>query len=159
MAAWAAGVLPVAVDPVTGAAVVLLGLDARSKGGRWSDFAGGGEPCDATPRATAVRELAEETGGLLVMRPADLDGALELGGKTPSGKTLHRFVVAVPYDVGLPARFRRAKDDEKTALWWFPLDALPRMRRVFEAQMRADGPAVAEYAYAFAFGGCWGGPG
>lgn len=141
---WAAGVLPVSVRD--GEPVVLLGLDSRSKGGKWSDFAGGGEDTDASPRHTAVRELAEETGDLVRMHPDDLEGALRLGGVTPSGKALHRFVAAVPYDAALPSRFQGAKDGEKVAVRWFPLDALPRMRWVFEHQMRVDVPAIAAYA-------------
>lgn len=144
--AWAAGVLPVATHPATGEAMVLLGLDARAKGGKWSDFAGGGEAGDATPAHTALRELAEETGGALTLRLEDLDGAMRLGGVTPSGKRLHRFVARVPFDAALPARFCGAKDREKTAIAWFPLAALPRMRFVFAAQMRADGAAIARFA-------------
>ena len=139
---WAAGVLPVSMHD--GVPVVLLGLDAADKGGKWSDFAGGGEPCDPTPRDTALRELAEETGGAVHLTPAALDRPLlELRDVTPSGKSLHRYVVRVPYDPDLPGRFRGSKDDEKAALAWFPLDALPPLRRVFWQQMRRDGPVIA----------------
>lgn len=142
--AWAAGVLPVSMWH--GTPVVLLGRDAPDKGGKWSDFAGGGEAVDATPRHTAVRELAEETGGLLTL-PADaLDAALEFRDTTPSGKVLHRYVARVAYDPFAPSRFRGAKDDEKVALRWFPLAALPPMRRVFAVQMRRDGPAIERFA-------------
>lgn len=147
---WAAGVLPVAVreggrgQPVP---VILLGLDARDKGGKWSDFAGGGEECDPSPRHTALRELDEETGGVVRLTLADLEASLlELRDVTPSGKSLHRYVVRVPYDADLPSRFTGAKDDEKAALAWFPLDALPPLRRVFAQQMRRDGASIARLA-------------
>lgn len=143
---WAAGILPVAVHPVDGGAMVLLGRDEWSKGGHWSDFAGGGEREDACPRHTALRELQEETGGALTMRLADLDGALEFRGATPSGKALHRYVVAMAYDAALPSRFRGSKDGEKMAMAWFPLRELPRLRRVFGLQMREDAPAIAAFA-------------
>lgn len=142
-AGWAAGVLPVCVHG--GVPMVLLGLDARAKGGKWSDFAGGGEPEDASPAHTALRELAEETGNALVLRRDDLAGALHFRSTTPSGKTLHRYVVAVPYD-DVPSRFRGSKDDEKVALAWWPLHGLPPLRRVFDAQMRADSDAIHQFA-------------
>lgn len=142
---WAAGVLPVAVTP-EGAVVALLGKDNASKGGRWSDFAGGGEACDAAPRDTALRELDEETGGVVCV---DLEGALEFTSTTPSGKTLHRYVVRVPFDEDLPKRFGGSKDDEKVEVAWFALGALPPLRHVFWRQMREDTPAIA----AFALGG------
>ncbi len=140
---WAAGVLPVAVHPVTGAAMVLLARDAQSKGGHWSDFAGGREPEDAAPQDTALRELREETGGGLVMRHDHLRGALEFRGTTPSGKTLYRYVVRMPLvDVALGV------NDEKTALAWFPLDALPPLRYVFRHQMQRDREAIRRFALA-----------
>ncbi len=143
---WAAGVLPVAVTP-GGAVVTLLGRDHARKGGRWSDFAGGGEACDAAPRDTALRELDEETGGLVRLR---LDDALEFTSTTPSGKRLHRYVVRVPFDEDLPARFAGSKDDEKVAVGWFALGALPPLRHVFWRQMQEDAPIIA----AFALRGC-----
>lgn len=145
MGEWAAGVLPVAVAP-TGEVVVLLGLDAVSKGGQWSDFVGGHEPEDASPRHTALRELAEETGHMLPLSLVDLDSSLELRGTTPSGKQLHRFAVCIPFDAGLPGRFTGSKDDEKVVLEWFDLRRLPRMRRVFRDQMRRDAWLVARLA-------------
>lgn len=141
---WAAGVLP--VSAVDGMPVVLLGRDARSKGGKWSDFTGGGEPEDADPRHTALRELEEETGGAVAMRLEDLDGGLHFEGTTPSGKILHRYIVRVPYDQDLPLRFRGSKDDEKDAVAWFPLAALPPLRHVFWLQMREDRRPIARYA-------------
>lgn len=140
---WAAGVLPVAVRE-DGQPVILLGLDARDKGGKWSDFAGGGESCDPSPKHTALRELDEETGGAVRLTLADLETPLlELQDVTPSGKSLHRYVVRVTHDASLPDRFRGSKDDEKVALAWWPLDALPPLRRVFWQQMRRDGLAIA----------------
>lgn len=141
-AGWAAGVLPVAVEPVTGTVVVLLGRDAAAKGGTWSDFAGGGEPEDPSPRHTALRELAEETGGALALTLDDLRDALEFRGVTSSGKALFRYVVRVPFDPEVPRRFKGSKDDEKTALGWFPLDAPPPLRRVFGQQLRRDAPVI-----------------
>lgn len=139
---WAAGVLPVAWHPGApgwpGEPVVLLGRDAPSKGGTWSDFAGGGEAGDESPVHTALRELAEETGGALTLAPRDLDGALVFTGTTPSGKVLHRYVVRVDYDPTLPRRFTGSKGGEKRGLAWFPLRALPPLRRVFLLQMRQD---------------------
>ena len=144
--AWAAGVLIVAMDGPT--PVVLLGLDARDKGGKWSDFAGGGEPEDACPRHTAVRELSEETGGVVSLSVGDLEPghAMHFRGTTPSGKVLHRYVVRAAYDPGLPSRFTGSKDDEKVAIAWFPLAALPPLRYVFAQQMRRDGRLIAGYA-------------
>ena len=139
---WAAGVLPVAWHSRgagwPGEAMVLLGRDAPSKGGTWSDFAGGGEAGDESPVHTALRELAEETGGALTLAPRDLDGALVFTGTTPSGKVLHRYVVRVDYDPALPRRFTGSKGGEKRGLAWFPLRALPPLRRVFLLQMRQD---------------------
>lgn len=142
---WAAGILPTALHPVSGSPMVLLGRDSRSKGGHWSDFAGGGEAEDATPCHTAIRELAEETGGLLRMAPEDLRGALEFRGTTPSGKTLYRYIVPIAYDASLPGRFTDSHGGEKTAVAWFHLGALPPMRRVFWQQMRADQAAIARF--------------
>ena len=142
---WAAGILLVAVHE--GMPVVLLGLDARDKGGKWSDFAGGGEPEDADPRHTAVRELREETGGVLALSVADLDPAARCRpGTTPSGKTLHRYILRMAYDPGLPARFTGSQDGEKVALGWFPLAALPPLRHVFWQQMREDRRPIARFA-------------
>lgn len=145
MVAWAAGVLPVAVMP-TGEVVVLLGLDAATKGGRWSDFVGGIEPEDASPRHTALRELAEETGKALTLSMSDLEDSLEVRDTTPSGKHLHRYVVRIPFDAALPRTFAGSKDDEKTALAWFSLHRLPCMRRVFGDQMRRDARAIRLFA-------------
>lgn len=141
---WAAGVLPVAVTD--DGVMVLLGRDSRDKGGRWSDFAGGGEAVDASPRHTALRELAEETGGALTLSLTDLDSALQFRDRTPSGKVLHRYVATVPHDPGLPTKFTGAKDGEKTALAWFPLASPPPLRRVFESQLRRDAPAIERFA-------------
>lgn len=139
---WAAGVLPVAWHPGApgspGEPMVLLGRDAPTKGGKWSDFAGGGEAGDASPAHTALRELAEETGGALTLAPRDLEGALVFTSTTPSGKVLHRYVVRVDYDPALPRRFTGSKGGEKRGLAWFPLRALPPLRRVFLVQMRED---------------------
>lgn len=140
---WAAGVLPVSVH--AGVPMVLLGLDARGKGGKWSDFAGGGEPEDASPVHTALRELAEETGGALTLRQADLAGALPFRGTTPSGKTLYRYVVKIPYE-DVPSRFAGSKNDEKTRLAWFPLHDLPPLRHAFDRQMQRDTDAIHLYA-------------
>lgn len=140
---WAAGVLPVCVHD--GVAMVLLGLDARSKGGKWSDFAGGGEPEDASPAHTALRELDEETGGAVVVTHEDLRASLRFQGVTPSGKTLHRFVAVVEYDESVSMRFPGSKDQEKVALAWFPLHALPPLRRCFDAQMRVDADAIRRF--------------
>lgn len=147
-AGWAAGVLPVAAR--AGVPVALLGLDARSKGGKWSDFAGGGEPEDPTPAHTALRELAEETGGALALGHEELRAALRFSGVTPSGKALHRYVVKIQYDEMIPARFSGSKNDEKVALAWFPLHSLPPLRRAFDAQMRLDNRAISRYAAAAA---------
>lgn len=138
---WAAGVLPVAVssDRVP---VVLLGLDARFKGGKWSDFAGGGEPEDESPRHTALRELGEETGGVVTMGLDDLDRATEFLDVTPSGKRIHRYLVVVPFDDALPGRFAGSKGNEKTKLGWFSLHDLPAMRPVFAKQMTRDRDAI-----------------
>lgn len=143
---WAAGILPVAMHG--GTPMVLLGKDARSKGGQWSDFVGGGEECDFSPRHTALRELEEETGGALTLCLRDVDGALEFSGTTPSGKVLHRYIVRVPYDQYLPLRFSGSKDGEKQGIAWFALDALPPMRRVFAAQMQHDREAIARFCRA-----------
>lgn len=145
---WAAGVL--IVSSVDETPVVLLGRDARNKGGKWSDFAGGGEVEDACPRHTAVRELAEETGGVVTLRVEDLEPgrAMHLHGRTPSGKVLHRYIVRAPYDPGLPSRFTGSKGGEKEAIAWFPLAALPPLRYVFKQQMRGDGRVIARYALA-----------
>jgi len=141
--AWAAGILPVAVH--RGVPMVLLGRDHASKGGKWSDFAGGGEACDPSPRHTALRELSEETGGTVALRLDDLDRALTFHSTTPSGKTMYRFIVAVPYDESVPLSFKGAHNDEKVALGWFPLACLPPLRRVFWLQMRQDGHAIADF--------------
>lgn len=120
--------------------MVLLGLDAADKGGKWSDFAGGGEPGDDTPWHTALRELDEETGGIVkVDHTQCID---EMHGVTPSGKHLHRYVVRIPFDSDLPSRFRESKDDEKVAIGWFALRQLPPLRRVFWSQMRTDGARI-----------------
>lgn len=137
---WAAGVLPLALRG--GRPVVLLGRDALAKGGRWSDFAGGREPQDETPRDTALRELREETGGAVAVDAALLDAALALVDVTPSGKVLYRYAVRVKYDAGLPGSFRWSHNDEKLELAWFDLDRLPPMRRVFADQMRRDAPRL-----------------
>jgi 8-oxo-dGTP pyrophosphatase MutT (NUDIX family) len=143
---WAAGVLIVAVVDQT--PVVLLGRDARNKGGKWSDFAGGGEPEDACPRHTAVRELSEETGGVVALSVEDLEAgrAMHLQGTTPSGKVLHRYIVRAAYDPSLPSRFTGSVGDEKQGIAWFPLAALPPLRHVFWHQMRQDGRLIARYA-------------
>lgn len=142
---WAAGVLPVStMDDET--PVVLLGRDARWKGGGWSDFAGGGETVDASPEDTALRELEEETSGLVRLERADLLVAARFRDVTPRGKTLHRFVVRVPFDPSLPDRF--VENPEKVAIAWFALNKLPYLRRVFETQMRRDAEAIATYAAA-----------
>lgn len=140
---WAAGVLPVSLDGST--PVVLLGRDCRAKGGGWSDFAGGRETCDDSPAETALRELAEETGGAVAVTDSQMADALVFTDLTPSGNPIYRFVVTVPFDAAIPSRFRGSKDDEKVALRWFPLAALPRMRRVFAEQMKRDVSSIVKH--------------
>ncbi|NBU16385.1 MAG: NUDIX domain-containing protein [Actinobacteria bacterium] len=141
---WAAGILLVAVHD--GVPVMLLGRDHWSKGGKWSDFAGGGEAVDWSPEATALRELDEETGGAVRLSINDLAGCLRMTDVTPSGKTLHRFVVRVPYDPKIPLTFRSAKDQEKTELRWFPMRSPPPLRRVFWHQLHRDGDRIMRHA-------------
>ena len=141
---WAAGILPVAVHD--GTPFVLLGKDSRCKGGKWSDFAGGGEAVDETPRHTALRELDEETGGCVSMTLDDLQNCMVFQSTTPSGKVLHRYIVRVEYDPHLPARFSGSKDDEKAGIDWFPLGALPPLRHVFWKQMLEDRRRIAVFA-------------
>lgn len=141
--AWAAGVLPVSVRP-DGEPVALLGLDAWSKGGKWSDFAGGAEPGDASPEDTALRELREETGGKCVrLCAADLGNAMCVRDETPSGKVIVRFVARVPWDPDAPRRF--VPNAEKTAAAWFELRRLPRLRYVFYCQMERDMPRLVRW--------------
>lgn len=142
---WAAGILPVAMRGDT--PVALLARDSPAKGGHWSDFAGGGEACDAGPEETALRELREESGGCVRMGREDLARALRRRDRTPRGKVLHRFIVKVPYDPGLPSRF--TPNDEKTEMGWFPLRSLPRMRRAFAIQMALDNAAIVEHCRFF----------
>lgn len=153
-AGWAAGVLPVCASPSDGRCMLLLGQDSRSKGGKWSDFAGGGEACDASPLHTAVRELDEETGGLLRWDAGRLEEGLRRGdvlefrSVTPSGRDIRRFVVRVPFDPSLPSRFAGSKDDEKVALGWFPMSAMPPLRHVFASQMWRDRHDIAAFCRA-----------
>ena len=155
---WAAGVLPVRVDDDAGDAAgggpavkVLLGRDSRAKGGRWSDFVGGGEPWDEGPEATARRELAEETTGAVALPPGLLESreALRFRDRTPGGKDLHRFAVFVSDDAPGPVVVDLGKfvpHDEKTALAWFDVTELPPMRRPFEAQVRRDLDVIVPWA-------------
>jgi hypothetical protein len=55
-----AGVLPIAIDPVTGKAVALLGYEQGNVKG-FSDFGGSGDSTDISREHTAVREFNEET--------------------------------------------------------------------------------------------------
>lgn len=143
---WAAGVLPISVRP-DGKCVVLLGRDSAAKGGKWSDFAGGREGRDATAADTAARELDEETGGVLRASRESLARCMLLRDATPGGRSMWRYALRIGYDAALPARFRGSKDDEKTALAWFPVRRLPPMRRVFAQQMRRDADALEAYAF------------
>jgi len=59
----AAGVLPLALRE--GGVWVLLGTEPTAQGERWLGFGGKREAGDADPRATALREYAEESGGAL----------------------------------------------------------------------------------------------
>ena len=60
---YAAGVLPVAYDPTTARAYMLLGYDGfRSS---WADFSGRREFDEIESTRTACRELIEETGGVI----------------------------------------------------------------------------------------------
>ena len=136
----AAGVLIVAEAPC-GEPVFLLGLDAREKGGRWSDFSGGAEEADDTIEAVALREFREEAGGVIDISAGDLSEALTFVDTTPTGKTITRYTVRVPFDASIPRRFGMGKcgDGEKTELRWFSLRDPPRnMRRCFAIQMRRD---------------------
>lgn len=142
---WAAGIMPVSVTP-EGVPVVLLGRDAISKGGAWSDFCGGSERIDAGPHDTALREFWEETAG--AMRLPDLQHAILFRDRTPSGKELLRYVARVPFDPAVTERFDpdKCKNREKVELRWFELCRLPPMRRMFAAQMRRDAERIALFA-------------
>jgi 8-oxo-dGTP pyrophosphatase MutT (NUDIX family) len=143
---WAAGVLLVADGPF-GERLLLLGRDSGAKSGGWSDFAGGRESCDTDPVATAIRELEEETSGVVRMTRAELERSLlkTFRDVTPGGRAITRYLVAAEYDARLPTRFDplRCHGGEKTALGWFDVADLPRLRRVFGDQMRREGKEIA----------------
>ena len=143
----AAGILIVSVAP-DGEPVVLLGRDDASKGGRWSDFAGGSDEIDETIAHTATRELREEAGDAVVVTVGALRDAPSVEDETPSGKKIVRFVVRVPFDPSVHARFRRERrgDGEKTDLRWFSLRHLPPMRLCFARQMARDASRILELA-------------
>ena len=130
-----------------GEPVVLLGRDEAKKGGRWSDFAGGSEETDDTIAHTAVRELREEAGGVVAATAGDLRDAPIFEDETPSGKTIARFVLRVPFDPDIPARFWRERrgDGEKRELRWFALRRLPPMRLCFARQMARDRFRIIEH--------------
>ena len=129
-----------------GEPVVLLGRDEARKGGRYSDFAGGAEEKDETIAHTAARELLEEAGGVVEVNAGDLLDAPVFEDETPSGKIITRFVVRVPFDPYIHARFGRERrgDGEKQDLRWFALRRLPPMRLCFAKQMARDGVRIAE---------------
>ena len=95
---------------------------------------------DETIAHTAVRELLEEAGGIIEASVEDLRDVHTFEDETPSGKTIVRFVLRVPFDPTIYDRFRRERrgDGEKRALDWFSLRNLPPMRLCFAKQMARD---------------------
>jgi 8-oxo-dGTP pyrophosphatase MutT (NUDIX family) len=145
-ATWAAGVLLVADGP-RGERFLLLGRDSGPKSGGWSDFAGGREPEDSDPLDTAIRELREETSGVVRMTREELERSLVKTFKdvTPSGRIITRYIVAAKFDEKLPSLFDplSCQGGEKTAIGWFDIERLPRLRRVFGNQMQREGREIA----------------
>jgi hypothetical protein len=173
MAKHAAGVVPFALHPDTGAVWLLIGREAFGRDrGTWSAFAGG-KPhrhrstfrSDAHAERHdvfhAAREAFEESAGVL----GGLD-ALQAH-ITASGRRVHAgcaiFVVPIHWQPGLPAVFLGVRQAvaasvadatgeryspflEKDALEWVPLEAIPPhlpLRRSFAEDL----PRVRDAVY------------
>jgi 8-oxo-dGTP pyrophosphatase MutT (NUDIX family) len=136
----------IVADGPRGERLVLLGRDSSWKGGGWSDFAGGKEEEDSDPVDTAIRELREETSGVVRMTREELEASLvrTFTDVTPSGRAITRYIVAAKFDEKLPRRFdpRSCHGEEKTAIGWFDIERLPRLRRVFRIQMQREGREI-----------------
>ena len=108
------------LDP--GGGSVLLAL--HRKGGFWAQMGGHCEPDDATLRAAALREGAEESGlaglRLLGEGPVDLDRHALSGAFGSCGEHLD-----VRYAAVAPAGAEPVVSPESREVAWFPLDRLP----------------------------------
>jgi hypothetical protein len=129
MKTWlGAGITPIAI--YKGKLYVLLGREASGKDkGKYSDFAGGVEPGDKSPKETALREAYEES-------------MCFLGTKTEMKKKMKRitpdnattFVLFIQYNENLPKLFENVYKYiklcggnikkgylEKDTVKWFPV--------------------------------------
>ncbi len=140
----AAGVLLVARDPHTKRLMMLLGREDRTKrvgkhrtplGYFWLHFQGKRDDEDMDdPRVTALRELNEETGGVLGKYAKHIRTQI-FEQTTPKlwykNSKYVLFVVNIPFDRGLPMQFdkverAKCKDLWQTAIRWVPVSHLYR---------------------------------
>ena len=136
---YAAGVLPVAYDPTTARAYMLLGYEGfRSS---WADFSGRREFDEIESTRTACRELIEETGGVIADMASE-DACLRLLDETHvTTSTLYserrkstfvHYLAPVKFDASIPVRFASHRGEiahsadrqflEKTKMAWVDID-------------------------------------
>lgn len=140
----AAGVLVVARDPTTYRLMMLLGREDRTKrvgkhrtplGYFWLHFQGKRDDEDnSDPRITALRELDEETGGVLSKYSAHIRKQM-FEQTTPKlwykNSKYVLFVVNIPFDRALPLHFDKVEREKCKDLWqdaikWVPVTQLYR---------------------------------
>lgn len=141
----AAGVLIVARDPMSQRLMMLLGREDRTKrvgkhrtplGYFWLHFQGKREVEDQdNPCTTAMRELVEETGGVLGKYHGHIRKQV-YDHTTPKlwykNSKYVLFVVNIPFDRNIPHAFAQlehstCKDMWQTSLRWMPVRTLYRM--------------------------------
>lgn len=171
---YAAGILPFARHP-SGQVVVLLGKDVRIDAG-WSDFGGKAERSDRFDViGTAVRELYEETCGLLcspqaMRRYVTPETSVLLMGRTQNGFPYYSFLVEIPFLPSLRVQYRKVVDFlhfrnlhrqlvEKTDVQFVHASklfdpAFPK-RSIFTATIEANVDTVADVVEAMGRGENW----
>ncbi|MFJ8142274.1 NUDIX hydrolase [Streptomyces sp. NPDC096013] len=100
-------------------------LNRRSDNGAWALLHGVMEPGEQ-PAETAVREVREETGVLVV--PERITSVYTLPpGVCANGDQVQYLNIA--FQCRPVAGHARVNDDESLEVRWFPLDSLPELRR------------------------------